>query len=79
MKESIESVYAKIGGDQNFAEWAQANQTEYYKIYAKLIPRDINLSGANGGELIVNLVKYTSHIPPNPLPNAQNRGNNAAD
>lgn len=39
-------VYAEIGGNVAFAKWARTNQTEFYKIHSKLIPKDINLSGA---------------------------------
>jgi len=45
VRESILNVYEKIGGDEAFAEWAKKpeNQKDYYQIYAKLVPRDINV------------------------------------
>lgn len=45
VKEAVLRVYEKIGGDDAFAEWAKDNKTEFYKITAKLIPRDIELGG----------------------------------
>lgn len=44
VKEALSLAFDKIGGITAFAEWAKENQTDYYKLYAKLLPRDINLS-----------------------------------
>lgn len=48
VREAIEAVYNKLGGDNAFANWAFDNQTEYYKIYSKLLPRDINATLEGG-------------------------------
>lgn len=45
IKQSILKAYDAIGGDDAFAEWARDNKTEFYKIHAKLIPKDVNLHG----------------------------------
>lgn len=42
VRAALERVYEAIGGDASFAEWATAEKTEFYKLYAKLLPRDIN-------------------------------------
>lgn len=36
-------VYSEIGGDKTYADWAEDNQTEYYKIAARLIPLEMNV------------------------------------
>lgn len=46
VKESVMRVYDLIGGDDAFADWAKTNKTEFYKITAKLIPRDVDVSGS---------------------------------
>lgn len=44
LKENILEVFDRIGGVQNFAAWAEANETEYYtKIFVKLLPTDIKV------------------------------------
>lgn len=45
VKESIQNVYARLGGDEAFSDWAMAERTEFYKIFARLIPQDQNLTG----------------------------------
>ena len=51
VKENIVCVFTRLGGTAAMARWAEENQTEFYKIYAKLLPTDVNL----GGEVAVKL------------------------
>lgn len=44
-KENIQAVFLRLGGTTRMAEWAEDNQTDFYKIYARLIPADVKLSG----------------------------------
>lgn len=45
VKESILEVFEQIGGSTNFSKWAKKEETEFYKIFARLIPQDQNLTG----------------------------------
>ena len=45
-KENIAAVFVRLGGTAAMAKWAEANQTEFYKIYARLLP--IQGPGDNG-------------------------------
>lgn len=47
-KDNIADVFDHVGGIAKMVEWAQENQTEFYKIYARLIPVQIEGSGDNG-------------------------------
>jgi len=38
----VRFVYEDIGGHRAFSAWAQENQTEFYRIAARLIPTEIN-------------------------------------
>ena len=40
MKASVLAVFNTIGADDAFAGWARENQTEFYKIAARLIPTE---------------------------------------
>ena len=43
---------------------AKADPTWFYeKIFAKIIPKDVNVSGEIDAELIVNIVKYGNNPP----------------
>lgn len=37
-KENIVAVFTRLGGTAAMAEWARKNQTEFYKLYARLVP-----------------------------------------
>lgn len=41
-KEAFQLAFEGIGGAQAFADWAKENQTDFYKLYSKLIPTDVN-------------------------------------
>ena len=48
-KENIIAVFTRIGGTAEMAKWAKANQTEFYKLYGRLVPVENQVSSPNGG------------------------------
>ena len=40
-KEAFRLAFEKMGGPDALAAWAAENPTEFYKLYAKLIPIDV--------------------------------------
>jgi len=38
--ENIVAVFTRLGGTATMAEWARRNQTEFYRLYARLIPSE---------------------------------------
>lgn len=40
-KEAFQAAFDQIGGMHGLAVWAAANPTEFYKLYARLIPVDL--------------------------------------
>jgi hypothetical protein len=40
-KENIIAVFTRLGGTAEMAKWAEDNQTEFYKLYARLIPTEV--------------------------------------
>lgn len=51
VKAALEACYEAIGGDVNFAAWAAVNSTEFYKLWAKLIPVQVNHADNEGEKL----------------------------
>lgn len=43
VKEALEQCFEKLGGVDVLAKWAQENQTEFYKLWAKILPKDLQL------------------------------------
>lgn len=54
-KEAVQNVYGDIGGDAAFAEWAKDNQTEFYKIAARLIPQEMRKGEDEDQRVIINI------------------------
>ncbi len=41
IKAQIMEAYELLGGTENFAAWAREHQTEFYRIYANLAPKEV--------------------------------------
>ena len=51
-KDNIIAVFDKVGGRDKMAQWAEENQTEFFKIYARLLPVDVDVGGKDGANEI---------------------------
>lgn len=49
--------------DVNLFEWAKANPTEFYKLAARLIPTQTQLTGQNGNPIEVKAVRDFESLP----------------
>jgi len=48
--------FEEIGGVDNLVEWARCNQTEFYRMLARLMPREIH-ADVNAGYSLVELLQ----------------------
>jgi hypothetical protein len=55
VKEALLKTYDEIGGDARFALWAAGEPTEFYKLFAKMLPKEMEVAGAGGGPLSVSI------------------------
>ena len=55
-KENVIAVFTRLGGTAAMAKWAEENQTEFYRLYGKLVP--LQHTGADGGPLVVEVVRF---------------------
>ncbi len=53
VKQNIVGVFDKIGGRDKMAKWAEENQTDFYRLYGRLAPTEIEANVK--GKVIVNL------------------------
>lgn len=51
VKENVLAVFNRLEGTAGMAKWAEDNKTEFYKIYAKLLPTSAEISGPDGNPL----------------------------
>lgn len=55
-KENIIAVFNRLDGTAGMAKWAKANPTQFYQIYSKLIPTEIE--GKIDASLTVEIVRF---------------------
>lgn len=53
-REAFQLAFDKLGGPEAMAKWAGENQTEFYKLYGRLIPVDVQASGG----LTINIKRF---------------------
>jgi len=58
VKQNIVSVFDKIGGREKMAKWADENQTDFYRLYGRLAPTEVEAKVQTElvGEIEVTLV-----------------------
>jgi len=54
-KENFVCVFNRLGGTAEMARWANENQTEFYKLYAKLLPLQVGNAEDSPFEVIVRV------------------------
>ena len=52
LKNAFIETFEELGGVDNLVEWAKANQTEFYRMLARLMPREIH-ADVNAGYSLV--------------------------
>lgn len=40
-RENIIAVFTRLGGTSAMAKWARANQSDFYKLYGRLVPTQV--------------------------------------
>lgn len=44
VKEALSMAFHGIGGVNELIEWGKANKTEFYKLWSKMLPQDLNVT-----------------------------------
>jgi hypothetical protein len=55
VKAALQTVYAKRGGDAAMLAWANENQTEFYKLWGRMLPTEV--SGPDGEPISVQTIE----------------------
>lgn len=56
VKENVIEVFTKLGGVEHMAQWATENPTQFYNIYAKLMPTQQEVTGADGQDMVIKII-----------------------
>jgi hypothetical protein len=51
IRDAFIKVFQDRGGHKGLAEWAEGNPDEFYKLASKLCPREMEVSGPDGGPI----------------------------
>jgi len=55
VRENVIEVFDRIGGVEQMAVWATDNPNRFYNIYAKILPMQTEISGADGSPLPLSI------------------------
>jgi hypothetical protein len=58
-KEAFGLAFEKLGGIKALTEWGEENRTEFYKLYARLIPTEQHIASPDGTP-----INFTLFVPP---------------
>lgn len=50
-REAFQAAFDKMGGARKLQEWGETNRTEFYKLYGRLIPIDVNAKSEHSGAI----------------------------
>ena len=53
VKQCIINAFEDMGGVQNLVKWGKENQTEFYKLWGRMIPHEV--TGEDGGDIKVTI------------------------
>lgn len=56
-KEALQEAFERLGGVDSLVIWGKDNQTEFYKLWSKIIPLDVNANVSGG--ITVNITRFT--------------------
>ena len=55
VKQNVIEVFEQLGGIEHMKQWAIDNPNNFYNIYAKILPTQTEISGADGSALPIGI------------------------
>lgn len=55
VKQNVIEVFQNLGGVDHMTKWALENPNQFYNIYAKILPTQTEISGADGSALPIGI------------------------
>jgi hypothetical protein len=56
VKENVIAVFDELGGKEHMKRWAAENPNQFYNIYAKLLPTEIEADVEHGGSIAIGTI-----------------------
>ena len=62
LKNAFIETFEELGGVDNLVEWARANQTEFYRMVARLMPREVEAKISSEFTLVDALMEMEDNL-----------------
>ena len=62
LKNAFIETFEELGGVDNLVEWARANQTEFYRMVARLMPREVEAKISSEFTLVDALMEMEENL-----------------
>lgn len=63
-KDNLAEAFTKLGDVAGLVRWGRKNRTEFYKIWARLIPKDVSIGPNEGLEELLLRLSHQEAEPP---------------
>lgn len=57
IRSAIVEAFDQLGGVPSLVTWGQENPTDFYSLWGRLAPKDVEVGGPDGGALIIKVVR----------------------
>ena len=62
LKNAFIETFEELGGVDNLVEWARANQTEFYRMVARLMPKEVEAKISSEFTLVDALMEVEDYV-----------------
>ncbi len=56
VKAALIEAFDQLGGIKALVEWGKTDRAEFYKLWAKILPQQTEITGKDGGDFIVKVL-----------------------
>lgn len=59
VKEALSFAFDGLGGAKALQEWATDNKTEFFKLWAKMLPAEVQGAMQHSGDIVIRVVRQS--------------------
>ncbi len=62
LRNAFIETFEELGGVDNLVEWARCNQTEFYRMLSRLLPREVEATVVSQSSLVEALIEVEDYV-----------------
>ena len=62
LKNAFIETFEELGGVDNLVEWARCNQTEFYRMLSRLLPKEVEATVVSQSSLVEALMEVEDYV-----------------